>query len=100
MCGQCLSTAEATIAGLGLVVHIVKDPLQQQLAEWGLAPAVELVGRDAYTVAFLRSLELDPVEILGADVVAAADNWVKPPPFYAGWRWRLPIESQRRLAVQ
>jgi hypothetical protein len=31
------------------------------------------------TVAFLRSLDLDPIEILARDAVAAAEAWVPTP---------------------
>jgi hypothetical protein len=100
MCGQCLSNAEAVAAGLVLAVAALKDPVHARLADAGVVPPIDYVGRDARTVSFLRSLDLDPVEILGAEVVAAADRWVRPEPVYVGWRSFLPIGSQRRLAVQ
>jgi hypothetical protein len=100
MCGQCLSAAETAAASAALAVSIFKDPVHRRLAEAGLAPAIDVVGRNARTVMFLRSLDLDPVEILGATVVADADRWVKPAPFYAWPRWARPIGSQSRLAAQ
>jgi hypothetical protein len=100
MCGQCLSNAEAVAAGVAFAVAAFKDPVHARLADAGLVPPIDHVGRDVRTVSFLRSLDLDPVEILGAPVVAAADRWVRPEPVYAGRRSLLPIGSQRRLAVQ
>ena len=50
------------------------------LARAGLAPEPDPVAHDVRTVAFLRSLDLDPVEILGADAVAAAEAWVPARP--------------------
>ena len=58
------------------------------------------------TVAFLRSLDLDPVEVLGADVVAAAAAWTAPQPAagLAGLARRFasarPIGSQSLLTTQ
>ena len=58
------------------------------------------------TVAFLRSLDLDPVEVLGADVVAAAEAWTAPQPAggLAGLARRFasarPIGSQSLLTTQ
>jgi hypothetical protein len=56
------------------------------------------VQRDVRTVAFLRSLDLDPVEVLGADTVAAAERWVPAP--YVAPRWALPIGSQSLPSTQ
>lgn len=83
-----------------MAVAAFKDPVQDRLAEAGLAPPVDRVGRNHRTVQFLRSLELDPVDILGERVVIESDAWVRPAPFYPAWRSLLPIGSQRRLAVQ
>jgi len=100
MCAQCMSNAEAIVAGVALAVSVFKDPVHARLAEVGLAPPIDHVGRDAVTVSFLRSLELDPVAILGAETVAAADLWVRPAPFYGRRRSRTPIGSQSLLAAQ
>jgi hypothetical protein len=75
MCGSCLTQAEHVAATAALAVALVKAPAHRFLASAGLVPAADTVGRDARTVAFLRALELDPVSVLGADVVAAADEW-------------------------
>jgi hypothetical protein len=80
MCVNCLSTAETTIAGVAFVGYAIKPRVHRALAAVGLVNAPDPVAHDAVTVAFLRSLDLDPVEILGADVVAAAERWVKPAP--------------------
>lgn len=101
VCTNCLSTAETYAAQAALVVAIVKDPFRRALADAGLIAPVDLVGRDARTVTFLRSLDLDPVEILGAEAVAAADQWVPQErvPVLARLRSALPIGSHRALSA-
>jgi hypothetical protein len=79
MCATCLSTAEVVATQVAFVGFVVKDPLHRALARAGLAPELDLVKRDRTTVHFLRSLDLDPIAILGADTVAAADTWVPAP---------------------
>jgi hypothetical protein len=75
MCQQCMSTAEQVLASAALIGVAVRDPLHRVLAQAGLVAEPDRVLRDTRTVAFLRALELDPVEILGQEVVAAADAW-------------------------
>ena len=98
---NCLSTAEASVAGAALVGYAVKPRVHRALAALGLANAPDPVAHDVTTVAFLRSLDLDPVAVLGADVVAAVEAWTKPQPVpgFAGLAARLaasarPIGSQ------
>ena len=106
MCVNCISTAEQVAAEAALAFALVREPAHRVLASAGLVAAPDPVGRDARTVAFLRALELDPVEILGADVVERADAWVRParqvrPVGQLGLRrWRRPIGSQSLLAPQ
>jgi hypothetical protein len=76
MCMNCVSTAEAIAVEAAFVAYVVKSPVHRMLARAGLAPEPDPVAHDVRTVAFLRSLDLDPVEILGADTVAAAEAWV------------------------
>lgn len=100
MCVNCVSNGEAVVASLALSAAVLKRPVHDALARHGLVPERDPVGRDARTVAFLRSLDLDPVEILGAEVVAAADAWQpRPARQPAGWRRLGSIRSQRALAV-
>jgi hypothetical protein len=61
-----------------LALAIFKRPIHNALADAGLVAPFDIIGRDADTVAFLRAIELDPVEVLGADIVAAAEAW-RPP---------------------
>lgn len=98
MCVSCVSTTEAALAQAGLVAAIVKAPVHRMLASAGVVRAPDFVRRDVRTVAFLRSLELDPVEVLGADAVAAADAWVPPP--YVPRGVALPIRSHSLLTAQ
>jgi hypothetical protein len=76
MCLNCMSNAEAAMVAAAGVGYVVKAPLHRALAAVGLAPAPDPVAHDVRTVAFLRGLDLDPVAVLGADVVAAAEAWV------------------------
>ena len=69
---NCLSTAEAAVTGAAFVGYAVKPRLHRLLAKLDVVNEPDPVAHDVTTVAFLRSLDLDPVEILGADVVAAA----------------------------
>ena len=62
-----------------------------------MVPPIDPVKRDVRTVSFLRSLDLDPVEVLGAEAVAAADAWV---PSYEAPRSALPIGSHSLLSTQ
>jgi hypothetical protein len=79
MCLNCVSTAEAIAVQAAFFGYVVKAPVHRVLARTGLAPEPDPVAHDVRTVAFLRSLDLDPVEILGADAVAAAEAWVPAP---------------------
>ncbi len=98
MCVSCVSTAEAAVAQVGLVAAVLKAPVHRLLASAGVVAAPDPVRRDVRTVAFLRSLDLDPVEVLGADAVAAADAWVPAP--YVPRGMALPIRSQSLLTAQ
>ncbi|MET0579421.1 MAG: hypothetical protein ABW122_12245 [Ilumatobacteraceae bacterium] len=110
MCVNCVSTAEAIAVEAVFVGYAVKLPLQRALARAGLCDEPDLVARDVRTIAFLRGLELDPVEILGADVVADAAAWVpagagQRTPVRSRWRARLaasarPIGSHSLLTTQ
>ena len=98
MCTSCVSTAEVALAQVGLAAAVLRAPVHRALASAGMVAPVDAVKRDVRTVAFLRSLDLDPSEILGTDVVAAADAWVPVP--YEPRRWALPIGSQSLLTAQ
>ncbi len=83
----------------GLAFAILKEPVHRVLADLGVVAPPDPIGRDARTVAFLRRLELDPVEILGEAIVAGAAGHV-PLTRQTGRRWFRPIGSQRLLTVQ
>lgn len=78
VCANCLSQAEVLAGHAGLVAALVKAPVHRALADLGLVDAPDPVARDARTVTFLRRLELDPIDVLGAAVVARADAWMAP----------------------
>jgi hypothetical protein len=96
MCANCLSTAQAAIAGAAFIGWTVKPPLHRALARLGVVNAPDPVAHDVTTVAFLRSLDLDPVEVLGADAVAAAAAWIppQPAPVVAAVRSRLAVSAR------
>lgn len=98
MCANCLSTTEVALAQVGLAAAILKDPVHRALAAAGVVQPIDPVRRDVRTVAFLRSLDLDPAEVLGAEVVAAADRWVAP--VYERRRSARPIGSHSLLTAQ
>lgn len=107
MCANCLSQAEVVAGQLALTAAVLKQPAHRLLAALGLVAPPDPVARDVRTVAFLRGLDLDPVQILGADVVARADAWVPPVPSPATQDRRAraaasawPIGSQSLLATQ
>jgi hypothetical protein len=108
MCMTCVTTAQAAIAELAIGAYAVKPAVHRALARAGLAAAPDPVAHDVRTVAFLRSLDLDPIEILGAAAVVAADHWVAAPAPLRGARdgvqpsrsrrsWR-PSQSHIRIA--
>ena len=78
MCANCLSTFDVVVSQALAAGAILKRPVHERLAIAGLVPPIDTLGENANTVAFLRSLDLDPVEILGSDIVDAAAMWVKP----------------------
>lgn len=75
MCVNCLSQAEVVAANVAVTAAVLKAPAHRFLADLGLVDPPNEVARDARTVAFLRRLDLDPVAILGAEAVTAADTW-------------------------
>lgn len=87
MCANCISNAEAVAAWAGIAAYVMKPRVHQALANAGLAPEPDPVANDVRTVAFLRALDLDPVEVLGADVVAQSEAWV-PDTSWTPWRVR------------
>ena len=98
MCLNCLSTVEHQLSCAALVVAVVREPAHRALASVGLVPHPDPVGRDRRTVDFLRGLDLDPVDVLGARAVAAADAWTYESSPAAAFRSRkrssaLPIGS-------
>ncbi len=93
-----MSSTEVVIGQLGLAAAVLKAPVHRLLADAGIVAPIDPVKRDVRTVGFLRALDLDPVEILGADAVAAADAWQPLP--YEPRRSARPIGSQSLLTAQ
>ncbi len=91
MCVNCMSNAEAALAAAGFVGYAVKGPVHRALAAADLAP------------------DPDPVEVLGADVVAQTEAWspeTSPSATWVPFRERAcarslrPRGSQRLIAAQ
>jgi hypothetical protein len=107
MCVNCISNAEAVATGAIVASYMIKPPVHRALAKLGVVNAPDRIARDVTTVGFLRSLDLDPVEVLGADVVATAEAWIAPQPargvtasLTALAASARPIGSQRMLSTQ
>jgi hypothetical protein len=71
----------------------------------GVADARDLAGRDAHTVGFLRSLGLDPLDVLGAEAVERATAWSATRGAHRPARarkrsWALPIGSHSLISAQ
>lgn len=100
MCVNCISSSEQVAANAALAFAVLRDPVHRALATAGIVAPPDPVGRDARTVGFLRALDLDPAEILGAGAVERADAWVAPA--RQGWRLRSlrPIGSQSLLTAR
>lgn len=75
MCAHCLSVAETAAAAVAFAAFALKPRAHRALAAMGVVGVPDPVAQDATTVQFLRALQLDPVAILGADVVVGADAW-------------------------
>ena len=73
MCANCLSKFDVVSGSLGLAAYVLKDPVKEGLRAAGLLPEAHPLAVQMRTVNFLRDLDLDPVEILGAQTVAAVD---------------------------
>lgn len=106
MCVNCMSNAEAAVASWAVIGYLVKSPVHKALAAVDLAPDPDPVAHDVRTVAFLRALDLDPVEALGADAVAQAESWT-PDTSWVPFRDRFrrlvsarPIGAQSLIAAQ
>ena len=72
MCVSCLSNAEAVAAGGVFAVAAGAGQARAWLSRFGIGRR-EPFAREARTVDFLRGLELDPVRVLGAEVVSAVE---------------------------
>jgi hypothetical protein len=108
MCAQCMTNTEFAVANAALIAAALKGPVHRVLASAGLATEPVAVARDARTISFLRSLDLDPADSLGEPAVTAADEWVA----LGGYErlederraraasWARPIGSHRRMAPQ
>ncbi len=95
MCQNCLSTGEAVATLAAFTTYVVTPPVHRALARAGFAPDPDPVAHDVRTVAFLTALDLDPVAVLGQDVVDQASAWT-PSTSWVPWRERLARSAPRR----
>lgn len=108
MCVNCVNNIEVILGKVVLAAAIAKDPAHRLLSRAGLVGEPDPVKHDVRTVAFLRSLDLDPVEVLGQRAVDAAAAWTpKPQPVgllgvlgSLARRSRRPIGSQSLASAQ
>ena len=99
MCVNCFSKLDVVVGQVVGASMLLKRPTQDFLAELGIVAPYDELGELAQTVSFLRALDLDAVEILGADAVEVASTWTAPPtrkPFAFGWL--VPQFRRRRFA--
>lgn len=75
MCVNCMSNAEAAGAAAVAAAYFLKPPIHRLLARLDLTRKLDPVAHDVRTVAFLEALDLDPVDALGRDAVAAVAAW-------------------------
>ena len=73
MCANCLSNVDAVAASGLFAVAAGTGQARQWLTRMGFRRPDPLA-REARTVEFLRGLDLDPAEVLGAQVVEAVDG--------------------------
>lgn len=99
MCVNCLTNAEFAGTAATFAAYALKPRVHQLLAKVDLAPMPDPVAHDVRTVAFLAALDLDPVEVLGADVVAQASAWT-PDTSWVPFRDRLRAASLRPIGSQ
>lgn len=99
MCANCFSKLEVVVGQIAGAAVLLKRPTQDFLAELGVVAPYDELGELAHTVSFLRALDLDAVEILGADAVDAAATWTTAPQRRQfAFRWLAPQLRRRRLA--
>jgi hypothetical protein len=96
MCVNCLSNAEAVVTAALFATYVLKPPVHRLSAKLDLAPVPDPIAHDVRTVAFLNALDLDPQEILGAEVVAQASAWT-PDNSWVPLRDRLRSASRRPI---
>lgn len=73
MCANCVNRLDVALSTAAIGAYLFKEPVHDALVGLGLAPERHPLARDMRAVNFLRDLDLDPVEILGAETVAAVD---------------------------
>jgi hypothetical protein len=99
MCANCMSSVDVYAASAGFLLYALHTPTRDALVTMGAIAEPDPLARDVNTVAFLRRLDLDPVEILGAGTVEAVDAWTPAPKVYRDTALRRFIDrvSERRV---
>ena len=104
MCANCVSKADVVVGSIAFGSYVLRGPVKSALVEAGILPEPHPLAVEMRTVAFLRDLDLDPVEILGDEVVTAVDTaraWTPAKVYRRPVRaWVGAMRSHRRPAVQ
>lgn len=72
MCMNCIGNAEFMVANGAIAAGVAAGPLRRWAARAGLVQASR-AARDRRTAEFLRGLDLEPAEVLGAGAIDAVD---------------------------
>ncbi len=97
MCANCFSKLDVVVSQVVGASILLKRPTHDLLADLGVVAPFDELGELAHTVGFLRALDLDAVDILGADAVDVASTWTTAParkPFAFGRL--IPRPARRR----
>jgi hypothetical protein len=73
MCAQCVSKVDVVVGSVGFTAFVLRDPVKAALVEFGIIPEPHPLSVEMRTVHFLRGLDLDPVPIMGEELVREVD---------------------------
>jgi hypothetical protein len=103
MCANCVTHLDLAVGSIGFGAYVLRGPVKSRLVELGFIPEPHPLAAETRAVAFLRDLDLDAGEILGADVVAAVDaagGWTPRPVYRRSRAGRGAMRSHSADATQ
>jgi hypothetical protein len=103
MCANCVTHLDLAVGTIGFGAYVLRGPVTSRLVDLGILPEPHPLAAQTRAVAFLRDLDLDPDEILGADVVAAVDavrGWAPRPAYRRSKAGRGAMRSHSADATQ